>query len=389
MLNFTYKRVEQMAERGKMIPILDLSKQYAELKKDIEKEVLNVLESGQYILGENVKKLEKSFAQYNNVNHALGCASGTDALHLALRALEVGYGDEVITVAFTFIATAEAISYVGATPVFVDINPDTYNFDPKELERKITPRTKAIIPVHLYGQPVDMAPIIEIAKKYNLFVVEDCAQSIGAEYKGVKTGSIGDIGCFSFFPTKNLGTFGDGGMVTTNSDYLHKRMMSLRNHGSKERYYHEELGLNSRLDEIHAAILNVKLPHIDKWNNKRREAAYYYNELFKDVAEIETPVEIENAKCVYHQYTVKVPVRDQIVESIRQKGVMAMIYYPVPLHLQKAYCFLKLNEGSLPKTEQVTKQVMSLPIFPEITKEQQKQVAEAVKSSLLELSTKI
>jgi len=371
-----------------MIPILDLSQQYAELKTDLEREVLKVLSSGQYILGENVKKLEKDFAKYNGVSHALGVASGTDALHLALRALDIGTGDEVITVSFTFIATVEAISYVGATPIFADINSDTFNFDVKELEKKITPKTKAIIPVHLYGQPVDMTPILEIAHKYNLYVVEDCAQAIGATYKGKKVGSLGDIGCFSFFPTKNLGTFGDGGMVTTNSDYLCERMASLRNHGSKVRYYHDEVGLNSRLDEIHAAILNVKFPHIDKWNSKRREVAYYYNELFKDVEEIQTPKEIEDAYCVYHQYTIKAPVRDQLVESLRQKGVMAMIYYPVPIHLQAAYKNFGYNEGALPNTEKCTTQVLSLPMFPEITKEQQKQVAEAVKSSLIELSAK-
>ena len=371
-----------------MIPILDLGPQYAELKTDIEREVLKVLSSGQYILGENVKKLEKDFAKYNGVSHALGVASGTDALHLALRALDIGSGDEVITVSFTFIATVEAISYVGATPVFVDINPDTFNFDPKELEKKITSKTKAIMPVHLYGQPVDMTPILEIAKKYNLYVVEDCAQAIGATYKGKKVGSLGDIGCFSFFPTKNLGTFGDGGMVTTNSDYLAERMTSLRNHGSKVRYYHDEVGLNSRLDEIHAAILNVKFPHIDKWNSKRREVAYYYNELFKDVEEIQTPKEIEDAYCVYHQYTIKAPVRDQLVESLRQKGVMAMIYYPVPIHLQAAYKNFGFTEGLLPNTEKCTTQVLSLPMFPEITREQQRQVAEAVKSSLIELSAK-
>ncbi len=371
-----------------MIPILDLSHQYEELKTDLERAVLKVLSSGQYILGENVKKLEKSFTKYNEVNHALGVASGTDALHLALRALDVGPGDEVITVSFTFIATVEAISYVGATPVFVDINPDTFNFDPKELEKKITPKTKAIIPVHLYGQPVDMSSILEIAKKYNLYVIEDCAQAIGAEYKGKKVGSLGDIGCFSFFPTKNLGTFGDGGMVTTNSDYLAERLASLRNHGSKVRYYHDEVGLNSRLDEIHAAILNVKFPHIDKWNSKRREAAYYYNELLKDVKEIQTPKELKDAYCVYHQYTIKAPVRDSLVESLRQKGVMAMIYYPVPIHLQAAYKNFGFAEGLLPNTEKCTIQVLSLPMFPEITREQQKQVTDAIKSSLVELSVK-
>lgn len=376
-------------EDNKMIPILDLSQQYAELKTDLEREVLKVLSSGQYILGENVKKFEKSFAQYNGVSHALGVASGTDALHLALRALDIGAGDEVITVAFTFIATVEAISYVGATPVFVDINPDTFNFDPKELEKKITPKTKAIIPVHLYGQPVDMSPILEIAKKYNLYIVEDCAQAIGAEYKGKKVGSLGDIGCFSFFPTKNLGTFGDGGAVTTNSDYLAERLNSLRNHGSKVRYYHDEIGLNSRLDEIHAAILNVKFPHIDKWNKKRREAAYYYNELLKDVDGIETPKEHKDAYCVYHQYTIQAPVRDQLVESLRNKGIGAMIYYPVPIHMQAAFKNLSYGENALPVTENLTTKVLSLPMFPEITREQQQQVVEAIKSSLVELSAKV
>jgi len=369
-----------------MIPILDLSGQYAELKTDLEREVLKVLSSGQYILGENVKKFEKSFSQYNEVAHSLGVASGTDALHLALRALDIGPGDEVITVAFTFIATVEAISYVGATPVFVDINPNTFNFDVNDLEKRITPKTKAIIPVHLYGQPADMTPILEIAKKYNLYVVEDCAQAIGAEYKGKKVGSFGDIGCFSFFPTKNLGTFGDGGLVTTNSDYLAERLSSLRNHGSKTRYYHDEIGLNSRLDEIHAAILNVKFPHIDKWNSQRREVAYYYNELFKDIPEIQTPVELDDAYCVYHQYTIKAPVRDKLVDSLRAKGVMAMIYYPVPIHLQAAFKQFGYAQGNLPHTEKCTTQVLSLPMFPEITRQQQQQVAEAVKASLKELS---
>lgn len=358
-----------------MIPILDLTKQYEEIGQDIEKEVLKVLSSGKYILADNVQKLEKDFAAYNGVNHAIGVASGTDALHLALRALDVGPGDEVITVGFTFIATVEAISYVGATPVFVDINPDTFNLDISELEKKITPKTKAIIPVHLYGQPVDMDSVIKIAQKYNLFVVEDCAQSIGATYKGKKTGSIGDIGCFSFFPTKNLGTFGDGGMITTNSDYITDRIIALRNHGSHVRYYHKEVGLNSRLDEIQAAVLNVKFPHIDRWNRQRHEAAMYYNELLKGNQDIQTPKELDNTSCVYHQYTVKLPARDKVHEILKENGVMSMIYYPVPAHLQEAYSNLGMKEGDLPVTERVSKEVLSLPIFPEITREQQQKVA--------------
>ncbi len=358
-----------------MIPILDLQKQYEEIKQEVEKEVLAVLSSGRYILGENVKKLEKNFAEYIEVKNAIGLASGTDALHIALRALDIGPGDEVLTVSFTFIATVEAISYVGAKPVFADINPDTFNFDITELERKITPKTKAIIPVHLYGQPVDMDPIVEIAKKYNLYIIEDCAQSVGASYKGSKTGTFGDVGCFSFFPTKNLGAAGDGGIVTTNSDYIAERIISLRNHGSHTRYYHTEVGLNSRLDEIQAAVLNVKLPHIDRWNIRRKKAAYLYNELLREVKDIITPTEMDDTECVYHQYTVKVPQRDKIHEILKENGVMSMIYYPVPVHLQEAYRNLGLHEGYLPNTENITKNVLSLPIFPEITEEQQKKVA--------------
>lgn len=371
-----------------MIPILDLTKQYQQLKPEIEKAVLEVLSSGCYILGKNVSSLEQEIAQYVGAKNAVGVANGTDALHMALRALDIGPGDEVITVSFTFFATAEVIGLVGATPVFVDIDPNTFNMDYTQLEKKITPKTKAIIPVHLYGQPADITKITEIAQKYNLYVIEDCAQAIGASYNDKRVGSFGDIGCFSFFPTKNLGAFGDGGMVTTNSDYLKERLLGIRNHGGKVRYYHEELGLNSRLDEIQAAILRVKMPHIDKWNKQRREAAYRYNELLKNVQEIQTPKEMDNTYCVYHQYTIQTPARDQLHESLKEKGVMSMIYYPVPAHLQNAFKYLGLKEGSLPVTEELSKKVLSLPMFPEITEEQQKQVVEAIKSSLVELSVK-
>lgn len=371
-----------------MIPILDLTQQYQELKSNIDKAVLDVLSSGSYILGRNVTSFEQEIAQYCGTKRAVGVANGTDALHLALRALDIGPGDEVITVAFTFVATTEAIGIVGATPVFVDINPKTFNLDHNQLISKITPKTKAILPVHLYGQPADMSPIMEIAKKYNLYVVEDCAQAIGAVYNGQKVGSFGDIGCFSFFPTKNLGAFGDGGMITTNSNYLADRIIGLRNHGGKVRYYHDEIGLNSRLDEIQAAILRVKLPHLDKWNQRRREIAHRYNELLKDVQEIETPYELENTSCVYHQYTIKTPVRDQMNEALKENGIMTMIYYPVPLHLQEVHKHLGIREGALPVTEKLTQKVLSLPIFPEISDLQQKQVAEAIKSNLLKLTIK-
>jgi dTDP-4-amino-4,6-dideoxygalactose transaminase len=292
-----------------MIPILDLTQQYEQLKPQIEKAVLDVLSSGTYILGKNVTSLEQEIAAYIGTKNAVSVANGTDALHLALRALDIGPGDEVITVAFTFIATTEVVGLVGATPVFIDVEPDTFNIDYTQLETKITPKTKAIIPVHLYGQPVNINPILDIAKKYNLYVIEDCAQAIGSSYNGKKVGSFGDIGCFSFFPSKNLGCMGDGGIITTNSDFLAERIKGLRNHGGKVRYYHDELGLNSRLDEVQAAILRIKLPHLDKWNARRREIAYKYNELLKDVQEIQTPVELDNTYCVYHQYTVKTPFR--------------------------------------------------------------------------------
>lgn len=369
-----------------MIPILDLTKQYQQLQSRIDKAVLDVLSSGSYILGKNVQSLEKEVAQYCDAKRGVGLANGTDALHLALRALDIGPGDEVITVAFTFMATAGAIGLVGAKPVFVDIDPKTYNINVNKIIEKITPKTKAIIPVHLYGQPADMDPILDIANKYNLHVIEDCAQAIGATYKGKRVGSFGDIGCFSFFPTKNLGALGDGGMITTNSDYLADRIIALRNHGGKVRYYHDELGMNSRLDEIQAAILRIKLEHLDKWNTRRKEIAYKYNELFKNIEEIVTPNELSQTNCVYHQYTIQVPQRDEMIESLKDNGVMAMIYYPVPLHLQEVHKYLGITEGTLPITEITSKKVISLPIFPELTEEQIIHVANSVKSCVLKLS---
>ena len=365
-----------------MIPILDLTKQYAQIQADVEKTVLEVLKSGQYILGKHNKALEQELAEFCGVKRAIALNSGTDALHLALRALDIGAGDEVITTAFTFVATTEAIGIVGAKPIFADIDPETFNLDPKELEKKITPKTKAIIPVHLYGQPADMVAIMEIAKKYNLYVIEDCCQAIGAELNGQKVGSFGDIGCFSFFPTKNLGAFGDGGLVTTNSDMLADRIVALRNHGGAVRYYHDEIGVNSRLDEIQAAILRVKLPYINEWNAKRKANAYRYNELLKDVAEVVVPRELEGTDCVYHQYTIEIPNRDNVHKYLQENGVGAMLYYPVPLHLQKVHEYLGGKLGDLPVTEEKTTRVLSLPMFPELTEEQQKTVVETLKKAL-------
>ena len=361
-----------------MIPIIDSKRQYATVGAEVEKEVLEVLRSGSYILGKNCKAFEEEIAQFLNCKHAITLNSGTDALHLALRALDIGAGDEVITVAFTFVATTEAIGIVGAKPVFVDIDPDTFNINTNEIESKITPKTKAILPVHLYGQPCNMDVIMDIAKRHDLFVIEDACQAIGAEFKGKKVGTFGDIGCFSFYPTKNLGTMGDGGLAVTNSEYLKNRMIALRNHGGAVRYYHDEIGINSRLDEVQAAILRVKLKHINEWNKKRREHAAYYNELFKDTKDIVTPKELDDTYCVYHQYTVKIPNRDEVHKLLQERGIGAMIYYPVPLHLQKVHAHLGLKEGLLPNTEKNTKLVLSLPMFAEITEEEQRAVAKTL-----------
>jgi dTDP-4-amino-4,6-dideoxygalactose transaminase len=356
-----------------MIPILDSKRQYAQIGAEVEKEVIEVLRSGSYILGAHNKALEEEMARFIGANYSVALNSGTDALHLALRALDIGAGDEVITVAFTFVATTEAIGIVGATPVFVDIDKDTFNIDPMKIEAAITPRTKAIIPVHLYGQPCDMDIIMDIAKRHNLYVIEDCCQAIGAKYKGKQVGTFGDINCFSFYPTKNLGAMGDGGLCTTNSEALKSRLLALRNHGGAIRYYHDEIGVNSRLDEVQAAILRVKLKYINEWNDKRRKNAYFYNELFADCADVQTPQELDNTHCVYHQYTVKVPNRDEVHKMLQENGVGAMLYYPVPLHKQKVHAHLA--PVSLPNTEDNTKAVISLPMFPELTEDEQRTVA--------------
>ena len=367
-----------------MIPILDSKRQYATIGSEVEKAVCEVMRSGCYILGPNTKALEKDLADFFGVKFTVGLNSGTDALHLALRALDIGAGDEVITTAFTFVATTEAIGIVGAKPVFVDINPDTFNIDPDKIEAAITPKTKAIIPVHLYGQPCEMDKIMDIAKRHNLRVIEDCCQAIGATYKGQMVGSFGDFGCLSFYPTKNLGGMGDGGLIMTNSEALKDRVVALRNHGGAVRYYHDEIGVNSRLDEIQAAILRVKLPHIKDWNEKRRAHAAYYNKLFADCKDVVTPVEADNTYCVYHQYTVKVPNRDKVHKMLQERGIGAMLYYPVPLHLQKVHAYLNVGKGSLPYTEKDTELVISLPMFPELTEEEQRTVAKTLIECIVE-----
>lgn len=364
------------------IPMVDLKTQYLAIKDEIDSAVLGVIQSSAFVLGPQGKALEQEIASYHGVRHAIGVASGTDALHLALIAAGVGKGDEVITTPFTFIATAEAVSYVGGVPVFVDIEPDTFNIDPAQVKKKITKKTKAILPVHLYGHPADMAIIMEIAKEHNLKVIEDCAQSFGAEYKGKKTGSFGDMGCFSFFPSKNLGCYGDGGMIITNDDSLAERLVALRNHGSRIRYYHDEVGFNSRLDDIQAAILRVKLRRIDMYNENRRKNAERYSGHLKK-AGVGTPIEREGCRHVFHQYTIRLKKRDRVKEALDKTGVTSsMIYYPVPLHLQKVYAELGLKQGSLPAAEEAAREVLSLPMYPELTEEQIRTIADAVIKAL-------
>lgn len=372
------------------IPPVDLARQYKPISSEVEQAVLEVLRSGYYIGGSVVSAFEQQFADYVGVSHAVACNSGTDALYLALRSLNIGPGDEVITCPFTFIATAEAVTMTGATPVFVDIELETFNIDVEQIEAAITPKTRAIIPVHLFGQPVNMTKIMEIAHKYNLYVIEDCAQATGAEWGGKKVGSMGHLGCFSFFPTKNLGGCGDGGAITTNDPNLVAAMRMLKEHGSKTRYVHDETGVNSRLDAIQAAILQVKLQHLDQWNQQRSEIAKRYHNLLKSIPDIILPQAIEGGKHVWNQYTVLVidksigeqPYRDYIRDKLQQDGVISMVYYPVPLHLQPVYQDLGYQEGQLPASEQACREVLSLPMFPDITLEEQQRVAYYLKEYL-------
>ena len=363
-----------------MIPILDLKPQYAALQAEMDAAILAAVRSGQYINGPNVKAFEQEFARTLGVNHAVGMNSGTDALHLALRALGVGPGDEVITVPFTFVATTEAIGIVGARPVFVDIDPVTYNLDVTQVEAAITPRTKAILPVHLYGQSADMAPLEDLARQHGIYLVEDCAQSVGATYRGQMTGTIGHIGCFSFFPSKNLGAYGDAGAAVTNDPELAARMVALRGHGGRVKYHHETLGVNSRLDEVQAAVLRVKLPHLETWNAGRREVARRYDALIRDaeIPGVVTPEVLAETGPVFHQYTIRVTTRDRVQKALADRGIQTMIYYPVPLDQQAVHAYLGHGPLDFPVSARAAREVLSLPIFPEITPEQQQQVVEAL-----------
>lgn len=365
------------------LPILDLTRQYQELKPDIDAAVQAQMSAGQFVLGGAVQTFEQNVANYLGVQHAIGVGNGSDALYLALRALNIGPGDEVITTAMSYIATSESIVRTGATPVFVDLDPrGTFNFDLGQVETHITERTKAIMPVHLFGQAVPMDELMAIAKRHKLFVIEDCAQAIGAEWNGKKVGSEGHIGCFSFFPSKNLGAYGDGGLVITNDPELDKAIRSLRVHGAAQQYFHDRPGINSRLDAIQAAILSVKLPHLDRWNSRRRQIAETYTQAFKDLPGITTPVVLPEATPVYHQYTLridpKIASRDEVKTQLQALGIQTMIYYPCPLHLQGTHQALGYREGDLALTEQAAKEVFSLPIFPEMSDAEITRVIEAV-----------
>lgn len=363
-----------------MVPMVDLKKQFQETKDEIFHVLIEILESSQYILGAKVSEFEKKVAVYHGVREAIGVASGTDALHLAIDALGIGEGDEVITTPFTFFATVEAILYTGATPVFVDIEPDTLNIDVNQIEANITGKTKAILPVHLFGHPADMRTILNIAKKHRLKMIEDCAQSFGAEANGKKVGSIGDAGCFSFYPSKNLGGYGDGGMIILNSTRVADTIRELRNHGSRGSYRHKRVGFNSRLDEIQAGILLVKLIRIDEYNRKRRQNASFYNNLLSD--KVKCPVEKKGAYHVYHQYTIMSHKRDEIQQKLKENGISSVIYYPVPLHLQKALKFLGYQKGDFPVTEKAAKEVLSLPMYPELEESTIIEIAEIIKSTV-------
>jgi dTDP-4-amino-4,6-dideoxygalactose transaminase len=380
------------------IPPVDLSRQYRSIEREIAIAVQNILSSGLYIGGKSVSDFEAQFANYHEVNHCVTCNSGTDALYLALLALGIGKGDEVITTPFTFIATAEIISRAGATPVFVDIDFRTFNLDLDLLPAAITDKTKAIVPVHLFGNPSDMTRLSEIARQHNLYLIEDCAQATGAEWNDRKVGSIGDIGCFSFFPTKNLGSCGDGGAITTNNAELAAQIRTIKEHGSRERYIHETIGLNSRLDSLQAAILQVKLPYLDRWNQQRTEIAERYHQLLKPIIRFALPQALQGGKSVWNQYTISIEnklenredcnetSRDMLRRQLQSNGIASMVYYPLCLHLQPVYRHLGYKRGDLPVSEKAATEVLSLPMFPDLTAIEQETIAYAIKDCLESLA---
>ena len=364
------------------VPFLDLKAQYITIKDEIAVALQRVLENTAFAGGPFVAQFEKEFATFCGTQHAVGVGNGTDALWMALLALGVGPGDEVITVPDTFIATAEAISYCGAKPIFCDVEEKTYNLDSAKLEAAITPKTKGIIPVHLFGQMADMDPIMEIARKRNLFVIEDASQAHGAEYKGRKAGSIGVAGCFSFYPGKNLGAYGEAGAVVTNDDTLAEKMRMLRDHGSAKKYYHSYVGFNCRMDGFQGAVLSVKLKYIDQWNEARRQHARQYTQLLSGNGSVIVPSEAGYGKHVYHIYAIRVKNRDDLIAKLGEKEIGTNIHYPVPVHLQQAYSSMGLREGSFPVAERCAAEFVSLPMFAELSSEQIGFVADEVKKNL-------
>jgi dTDP-4-amino-4,6-dideoxygalactose transaminase len=369
-------------KRVNSIPAFDLTQQYKLIGEEVGAKTLEVLASGYYINGAIVEQFEQQFSQYIGTTDCIGCNSGTDALYLALRALNIGAGDEVITTPFTFVSTASMVSAVGATPVFVDVDAQTYNLDLNQIEAAITPRTKAIIPVHLFGHPVDLPRLMTIAQSHNLWVIEDAAQAVGATWNGTKVGSMGHIGCFSFYPTKNLGACGDAGAVTTNDRAIADRIRMLRNHGQQQRYTSEAVGVNSRLDALQAAVLSIKLKYLENWNGQRRAIATRYGEFLSHLPGIIAPQ--SSPGHVWHQYTLRVEgdQRDTLRQKLQDQGIASMIYYPVPLHLQPVYQDLGYLAGRFPIVEKLAREVLSLPMFPELSQEQQERILYGVKDGL-------
>lgn len=364
------------------VPLLDLKEQNETLRPEIEAALGRVLDTNGFILGGEVATLEKELAAYCGTKHAIGCASGSDAILLALMAFEVGPGDEVITTPYSFFATVSSITRLGAIPVFVDIEPETYNIDVSKIEAAITARTKAIEPVHLYGQCADMAALMSIRTRHKIGIIEDAAQAIGAKDGDDFAGAMGDVGCFSFYPSKNLGGMGDGGFLTTDDDALAKKLSALRVHGAEEKYYHKYVGLNSRLDGFQGAVLRVKLPHLDAWTDRRRQNAENYGRLFTDAGlaeQVTLPVERPGAKHIYNQYVIRVGEgRDELRSYLTEKGIGTDIYYPVPLHLQECFAYLGHAEGDFPEAEKAARETLALPIYPELKPEQQQTVVDAI-----------
>ncbi len=365
----------------KQVPFVDLVAQYNSIKTEVDEAMANVLRTSAFILGPDVKQFETEFAAFCGAGFAIGVDSGTSALEIILRALEIGPGDEVITAANTFIATVLAISYVGAKPVLVDVDPATYNIDVKQIQKAITKRTKAIIPVHLFGQPADMDPIMELARQHSLYVVEDACQAHGARYKGKRTGSIGHAAAFSFYPSKNLGAYGDGGMITTNDAKIADAIRMLRNYGEKTKYMHEIIGYNRRLDTLQAAVLRVKLKYLDQWNASRRQHAAKFNALLQGSRAV-APVTAAFAEPVFHLYVIQVSERDELRKKLADRGISTGIHYPVPIHLQKAYGALGYREGMFPVTEESARRMLSLPMYAELTPEMVEFTAQSIKELL-------